>query len=487
MRKIIKRVLNLIKNEYFLLSLILIIGFGVRLYKINNPIADWHSWRQADTASVTREYVENGINFLQPTYHDISSIQTGIFNWDGLRLVEFPIYNVIHALLSVNFPFLTLEVWGRLLSIFFALVSGLMLYLIGKSIFNKWIGILSTFFFLTIPFNIYFTRVILPEPAAVSFGLLAIYFFIKFIEKGKTITFIFSSVFFALAMLVKPFMFFYSFPIAYLLYKKFGFKSLLNKKWFLVKLLIYATLVLVPFLSWRVWINNFPRGIPFFTWAFNGDGIRFKPSFWKWIFAERLGSLILGVWGLIPFVFGMLKTKGKLFTNYFLLGVFAYVSLIATASVRHDYYQTLIIPAVALTLAIGTSYLLTTQDFGKYAGKAMLFFSLFVMYISTGIQVKALYNINRPEIMIAGAAIDRIAPEDALVIAPYNGDTAFLYQTKRSGWPVVDTSIEKLVERGADYFVAVNLNDPDVAKFSLMFKTVESTPTYIILDLNQNL
>jgi len=39
--------------EYLLLSIILILGFTVRLYKIGNPIADWHSWRQADTASVT--------------------------------------------------------------------------------------------------------------------------------------------------------------------------------------------------------------------------------------------------------------------------------------------------------------------------------------------------------------------------------------------------------------------------------------------------
>ena len=56
--------INTKKVEYFLFSLILILGFVVRLYKINNPVADWHSWRQADTASVTRIYVQNGINLL---------------------------------------------------------------------------------------------------------------------------------------------------------------------------------------------------------------------------------------------------------------------------------------------------------------------------------------------------------------------------------------------------------------------------------------
>ena len=41
-----------------LFVIILLLGFGVRLYKITSPIADWHSWRQADTASVTRNFCE---------------------------------------------------------------------------------------------------------------------------------------------------------------------------------------------------------------------------------------------------------------------------------------------------------------------------------------------------------------------------------------------------------------------------------------------
>ena len=50
----------------YLLALIFLGGFVVRLYKINNPIADWHSWRQADTSAVTRNYVKYGINLFFP-------------------------------------------------------------------------------------------------------------------------------------------------------------------------------------------------------------------------------------------------------------------------------------------------------------------------------------------------------------------------------------------------------------------------------------
>ena len=46
-----------------LVVIIMIMGFGARTYKIHNPIADWHSWRQADTAAVSRNFIKDGFNF----------------------------------------------------------------------------------------------------------------------------------------------------------------------------------------------------------------------------------------------------------------------------------------------------------------------------------------------------------------------------------------------------------------------------------------
>jgi len=113
------------KLDYFILSTILIIAFIFRLYKINTPLADLHSWRQADTASVARNYVKNGIDLFHPVYDDLSNVQSGIDNPNGYRMVEFPIYNAIVAILYKIFPIFTLEIWGRLTTIIF---SGLILF-----------------------------------------------------------------------------------------------------------------------------------------------------------------------------------------------------------------------------------------------------------------------------------------------------------------------------------------------------------------------
>lgn len=488
MSKLFNQIKNLKNLEYILLSIILILAFASRLYKIGNPIADWHSWRQADTASVSRTFLERGINLFYPRYHDVSSIQTGIFNPEGYRFVEFPLANALHALLAKSFPSLPLEKWGRLVSIFSALASTVFIFLIAKKLMGKGAAVLAAFFFAFIPYNIYFSRVILPEPMAATFALASLWLFIKFLDKQRFVYLCLSGAAFGLSMLVKPFTFFYILPFVYLAHKKYGLKTIYKTPRLLIRFLVFANIAFVPFIIWRAWINQYPAGIPFFTWAFNGDGIRFRPSFWRWIFGERLGHLILGGWGLIIFAFGLLgKGRGTKFSLSFLMGMLFYVVVFATANVRHDYYQIFIIPAVSLTMALGTLNMWNSLDFNKWTLRILLVFSLVVMFFTSFAQVKEFYKINKPEIIEAGRAVARLTPKDAWVIAPYNGDTAFLYQTGRWGWPAIDDSIDNLIKRGADYYVSVNQVDADTKMMLERFTLVERTPTYVLVNLGKPL
>lgn len=476
------------KFEYILLSAILLLGFAVRLYKIGNPIADWHSWRQADTASVTRAYIRDGINLLIPRYHDVSSIQTGKFNPNGYRMVEFPVYNAINAILAVNFKFMSMEVWGRLLTIVSALITALFLYLIGKRLMGKWGGILTAFFYLFIPYNIYFTRVILPDPMGVMFGIISLWAFINYFDDKGNFFLYLSALLFAAMMLIKPYFGFYIFPIGYLAVKKFGFKEIFKNRKILFKALAFSAIAFVPFLIWRIWESRFPEGIPFYTWAFNGNGIRFKPSFWYWIFGERLGHLILGSLGLIPFVFGVLNTKVKnYFTHWLLIGILFYVTVVASANVMHDYYQIMVIPAIALTLTAGVFYLWNTKEFNRILTRTVAVFSIGVMLITGWNQIVGDYAVNHPEILEAGREVDKITPKNALVVAPYDGDTAFLYATKRSGWPAIDNSIDNIIKEGASFYVSVNLGSADTKMIVARFTTVEKNDKFIIVDLTKPL
>ena len=222
MKKLADKIFKIVSNEYFLLFIILIGAFFVRLYKIDNPIADWHSWRQADTASVTRVYLEEGVNVLVPRYHDLSGIQSGWMNTHGYRFVEFPFFNLAHLTLYKAYPVLNLEIWGRLTAVIFTLFSTTLVFLLGKRFISKWGGLLAAFFFAFIPYNIYFTRVILPDPLAVTLALLGLWLFTKFIDNERNIFLYSSALVFAMSLMVKPFTIFYLVPAIYLAVNKYS-------------------------------------------------------------------------------------------------------------------------------------------------------------------------------------------------------------------------------------------------------------------------
>lgn len=500
--------------EYVLLFIILLCAFGVRLYKIDSPLADWHSWRQSDTASVSRIYVDEGIDIVTPKYYDISAIQTGLSNPNGYRFVEFPFFNIIHALLSKNIPlsgFMNpFEVWGRLVSIMCALITSFFLFLLASRLMGKWGGLLAAGLYSFLPYNIFFTRVILPEPMTAMTATIALYYFLRFAQTDKKFDLIISSIFFSFAILLKPYIAFYGVPMLYIAFQKYGWSRLFKDK----SLWTAAAIVLIPFLLWRYRLQMHPEGIPFYKWAFNGDKIRFKPAFWNWIFGERFGRLILGVWGLVPFVMGLLvplrhagldpvtasnsgvETRQiagqarndviyKWFIQYCLLGVFLYVSIVATANVRHDYYQAITVPLICLAFAHGSLYLWEAKHFHKWISRGILTLSIGVMLIVSVLQVREYYKIDHPEIIEAGKAADQLLPKDALVIAPYNGDTAFLYQTKRRGWPFVELPIPELIAKGAHYWISVNFGDPQTVQVMNEYTVIQQTERFVIVDLTK--
>lgn len=453
--------------------LIITIAFFLRLYRLDFPLADWHSWRQADTASVTRHYVKNGVNLLHPRYDDFSDVASGRDNPEGYRFVEFPLYNSLHALLGKAFPQIPLEVSGRIISIFFSFVSLIFLFLLVKKYLGTQVAYWAAFFWAALPFNIYYSRVIIPEPMMIAFGLGALYFYDCWLEKNNG-SILFCALFLALSLLIKPFSIFLFLPVIYLSFKKWHFNW---RKWGV--LVVGLLLIFVPLLWWRIWMKNFPEGIPQSGWLFNEAGIRFKGAFFYWIFAERIAKLILGYWGVLLFGLGLITARSKKegwFFYYWLLGAGLYLFILASGNVRHDYYQTLIIPVICLFLAKGANWL-------YYKNKLLLLVTLAFMWSFSWFQIRDYFNINNWKMIKAGQRADQILPKEAKVIAPYAGDTAFLYQTNRRGWPI-GINIEKFIKAGAQYYVNFNF-DPETDWLEGTYCVVEKTADWVIIDLTK--
>lgn len=477
------QLLKLLKNEYFWLCLIIIISFWVRLYKIDNPIADWHSWRQADTAAVARNFYDEGFNPLLPRGDDMSTISEikPVPNLNRYRFVEFPIYSSL-----VYFGYLLNggvdERIARLVSIFFSLGAVIFIYLIVKRYSKIVPALLSAFVFATLPFNVYYSRVILPEPSLIFFCLGMFYFIDMWIYENKKHLMGWGMFFTACAFLTKPMAIFFLLPLIYSYYQKEGlrFPSL--------RYFVFFIPALLPFGLWRYWIQNFPEGIPASSWLLNGNGIRFRPAFFRWIVGDRLGREILSITGGFLFLLGVL-IKPLANSNYLLhlltFSSFLYLVVFATGNVQHDYYQFLITPVLSIFLARG--FLLLFKGIPLFLPRIitmpLAIFLLIVTYYLTWNEIAGLYQVNNWPIVRGGVEANKILPKDAIVLAPYGGDSAFLYQINRNGFTLVINSVEEMRRDYKVNFYVSTAKDAKTAWLMQKYKTLVENPEYIIVDL----
>lgn len=489
------KVTKLNLSQIVVLVLILAAGLIVRLWQIDTPLADWHSWRQADTASVTHQYLVGEHSLLEPRYHDLSNIPSGLENPEGYRMVEFPLVNYSLAQILKLSPSLDLVVISRLASIFFSLISTLALAVLVLQIGGSArVALLSAAFFAFLPFSVFYSRVILPEPAMVMASLVALTFFVIWLRSygsGQRSHFwwlLLTWTFLSLSFLLKPVALFMAPAFLILSWSAFGVIGMI-KQW---PLWLLATSVL-PLWWWREHITHFPAGIPASDWLFNGNGIRLKPAWWRWLIGERLGEMILGyfgssllVLGLIPHLTGAKSAQISLqsaLTLALTLGWFSYLVVFATGNVQHDYYQIPLIMVVALLLARGTAlfYDLMSEKTGRLLAlastMAILGLSLFLSFDS----IRGFYNINNPAIVAAGLAAKELTPESAKIIAPYQGDTAFLFQTLRQGWPI-GGEIEHKIELGATHYLTTTMDD-EANDLIERFQIIKQTDDFLLLDL----
>jgi dolichyl-phosphate-mannose-protein mannosyltransferase len=477
------------KSYLLILILILLVGFLVRFYRFDNPIADWHSWRQADTSAVSRNFITYGFDLLHPRMNNISNVQSGLDNPQGYFFAEFPIYNATQAGLFVLFHGLTIEEWGRIVTMLTSVFAGLFLFLLVSRHSNKATGLLAALFYMFIPFDIYYGRVILPDPSMTMAILGGTYFFDKWIDEKsqnkKVLFYVLTIVFTALSFLLKPIALFFALPMLYLAWRKFGFK-------FLLRLDLWAFLIIsvAPLAWWRWWESHYPEGIPAFLWLFNSNNIRFHPAFFRWILYERLTKLISGYVGIlfvISGVAGIWKAKReRLFFFSFIASSIIYVCTIATGNVQHDYYQIPIMPTVAITMAFGAVWLFTFIK--KYVSETISFGVVAVLMLISFYfawqQVQPYFDIDNPSIIAAGQAVQKLTPSNAEIIANYNGDSSLLYQTDRQGWASFEHDVPTLHKMGAQYLLLVNPTSQDMV-FAKQYKVIAHTSQYVIFDLNE--
>lgn len=469
----------------FLFICIAAISVGLRLYHINYPVADWHSWRQVDTAAVARNFLRFGIDPTRPRYDDLSNIQSGLDNPQGWRMVEMPIYQVTATYLYKFVPHISLEICLRIVTIAATTGSVLLMGFLLTDLVSPLAGVVGAFVYAVLPYSIYYGRTILPGPFATFWALLSLSLLCKAnSRRWWLILTLFAGISAAIALLVSPMTAFLLLGSWYFLVRNGSVKQKA------VSFLLYGFIACVPLLLWRKWILQFPEGIASSGWLYNGGNIRFKGAWFYWLFSQRIADLILGYWGLIPFGLGMIVKSVKKegwFSFFWIAGGLLYISIFARGNVQHDYYQIILIPIIVWFTAKGLVVLIRPlRGFQRWSPIGLAIVSMLFCCAFSWYTMRTYFWINHPEIVEAGKAADAILPSTAKVIAPYGGDTTFLYQTRRQGWPI-GFDIDKKIAMGAQYYVTVSPTDNDLETKELAkdYTVLVRNDKYAIIDLTK--
>lgn len=476
------------KNSWatrILFIFLVLLAVAARLYRIDNSLTEWFSWRQTDTAAVARFLLKDNFNLLKPRYYDLSNIQSGLDNPKGLRMVELPLYNALFAYLYKIWPVLSLEIWGRLVTAAFSIIALAVIFYLLEQEFGLLEAFFAGLFFAIAPFVVFYSRVILPDMPAISTALLSIFFMYKFRQKGW-FNFILGTIFSAAALLIKPTVIFYLLVGLYFLYKR---KYAVRAK-MIILMFVYILLSLLPLFLWRSYISAFPEGIPANDWLLtsvntpNGlEKIFFKPAFFRWVFFERINNLILGGY-LVFFVILSLfvfKTKSLNVHYPFLLASALYLFVFQGGNVQHDYYQTIITPTLAILVGVGMGWFLRQRTLSvlvwRYLAALLIFASsLFFSFY----QVKGYYN-EREDLLLIANIIGSFTEKNDIIITDAQGDTTLLYLADRKGYPSPYRDFSILKEQGAKYFVTSDISYKE--RFEGVYKLLFENDKVLLFEL----
>lgn len=469
---------------------ILAIGLGLRLFRIDLPLATRAVDRELLTADITKALYVDGLT-IQELRRFSDPLNTPY-------ILEFPTYNLIVASVykltgGVN------EVWGRLVSVAASLVAAIVLIALVKSYFDKSIAIASLFgFYLLSPLGWWMSRSFQPDSVLVMLGLMSVYWLRKWqlSFKGKFLWL--SAIVFSWAVLTKLPIAFLGLPILVMLIRGLG--KLWWKRW---EFWGYWLIVFLP-VWWWYGLNTSRQIMPFLFKINAGGEFEFRLSNYLILLTPRywinnfyhLGLDVLtpvGVaLGLIGLSFKNYYKKSLVFWVWLAAGGLVFLALPSLTLTQYYYYYPLL-PAFSVIIGIGLDKLVLP--------KWMLILSAAAILPLTG-RDALLKNYRvaagNQSMFTVVERTNQFVPQGAWIVT---SSAPILYYSNRQGWAVdlfwayaekkeleIIDQLENYRRQGAKYFISESREIverlPEFSKYLQRYKQlIDSQNEFLIYRL----
>jgi hypothetical protein len=454
------RPLEIARYWWWALGAILVLGLGLRLVGLHDPVMDHPQWRQGDTAAIARNFAELNLNIFYP--------QT---DYDGPppNYVELEL-QIVPYLAAIGYKMFGVhEVFGRLISIGFSLGTVAVIAYFGWWLFESvFVGLAAALLFAIFPGSVYYGRTFMPDTAMTFFFTLAMYAsartLLGAIAKPIPWKDIGCAALLALAFLAKPVSLIAIVPLACI----GRLRSLIVIVPGLISLFLYLHVV-DAHAEWH-WASGITREhvLPSLARAMvSPHALLAKLLITLTTIPSMLSTTMLGPAGFALALLGFLmplRSRSNLFLYAWLLAAVLYAFVVVTVE-RVDYYLYPVLPLAAL---VGASFLRTFAELWSQSPARLQKFAAggaiaaLVLIIGDNVaQIEPYYFYKRTVYLEARRLHTVLAPDALVVMAHY--DPSILYYMQHKGWeedPLLWTPFDEqsAIRKNARYFIAVEQN-----------------------------
>lgn len=432
------------RNQLIAVFIVFFVGMVLRSVNLDAPLIGIHSYRQADTAGIARNFYRDGIDVARPRI-DWGGATSGV-----VGETEMPIFNAAIAMAyGVTGP--DLRVARGLAAAGSAVTVLAFFWLVRRWTGDNRLAVLSAAIWFLLPYNIYFTRAIMPESWMLATTVLGTLLFDMWAESPKRVwAFVSSAVVIALAGLIKlP-----ALHIGLLLGAILWWRQPSWRTWLRLApaLVLYAVIALVPSVLWVVHSNNLgaETGLtfglgeklghwrPLFTWEFYNKVV-FQHISEKLLTWAGLPLAIIG--GVVAWRRG---ASGRIVLVW-CAAVLVFFLLSAGPLQPHEYYKLpLILPAsILIAFAINAGW--NSPDGGRRVITVALTLALVILAFGRLPRIWRQEDAEgSSELALARAFATHSDQDDLVVVVDASGSRSpvILYLADRKGWLCVGTDTD---------------------------------------------
>jgi 4-amino-4-deoxy-L-arabinose transferase-like glycosyltransferase len=383
-----------------LLVIVLICGFGIRLYDLKDPPLDFHAVRQLRSALIARSV------YYQLNQHVTPEIRQQANELANLEVYEPPI---LEQIIGATYLLMGSEqVWiVRIFDSIFWLIGGLAFFSLARKLGSFYAALLGLTFYFFLPFGIIASRSFQPEPWMVMWILLSIWAMMRWVEKPSWKWALIAGILGGVAVLVKVIAgLFVVIPLVILAFSQMGFrKSLRNLQvWCMGMVMVIPTLVY--YLGFQT-----QRSSSFLSfWVGSLSYLVLQPSFYADWLAMIKGLTGLGLFlvALVGVLIAKKPMKAALIGLW--LGYILYGLIFPYQYTTHEYYHLPLVAILALSLIpVGDALLNVLNNQAAIwrwgAMGVFIFASFYALYVSRSILYAADYRMEPPSWQAVGDAI----------------------------------------------------------------------------------